>query len=95
MLVREGIYQRAEQLGVQLVPVEVDMWPLRADRQMEIVEEMLAMELHGLVAQSMPPSLARLIANSGVPIVLMVEVEGATSPDRRAKSTRCSSSHRT
>lgn len=75
VLVREGIYQRAEQLGVDLVPVEVDMWPLRADRQMEIVEEMLAMELHGLVAQSMPPSLARLIANNGVPIVLLAEME--------------------
>ncbi len=75
VLVREGIYQRAEQLQVQLAPVEVDFWPLSGDRQMEVMEEVLAMELHALVAQAMPPPLARLMANAGAPIVLLTETD--------------------
>ena len=77
VLVQEGIYRRAEQSGVDLVPVEVDFWRLSSDRQMEIIEEMLAMELDTLVAQAMSPALARMIANAGVPIVLLTEVESA------------------
>lgn len=73
VLVREGIYQRAEQLHVDLAPVEVDFWPLSGDKQMEVVEEVLAQELHALLAQAAPPPVARLIANAGVPIVLLTE----------------------
>jgi hypothetical protein len=42
VLVREGIYQSAEQLHVTLVPVEVDLWQLTGDKQMEVIEEVLA-----------------------------------------------------
>ncbi|HSN75068.1 MAG TPA: substrate-binding domain-containing protein [Anaerolineae bacterium] len=75
VLVREGIYQRAEQLHVTLVPVEVDLWQLTGDKQMEVIEEVLAMELHALLTQAMPPPLARLIANAGVPIVFLTETD--------------------
>ncbi len=75
VLVREGIYQRAEQFHVNLVPVEVDLWLLTGDRQMEVIEEVLAMELHVLLTQAMPPTLARLIANAGVPIVFLTETD--------------------
>lgn len=75
VLVREGIYQRAEQLHVTLVPVEVDLWRLTGDKQMEVIEEILAMELHALLTQAMPPPLARLIANAGVSIVFLTETD--------------------
>ncbi|MFN2166868.1 MAG: hypothetical protein ACK2U9_11485, partial [Anaerolineae bacterium] len=71
VVVREGIYQRAEQMGVQLVPLEIDLWPLQGEQQMETIEEVLAMELHGLVAQGMGAVLARLVADAGVPTVLL------------------------
>lgn len=75
VLVREGIYQRAEQLPIDLVPVEVDFSQLTGDRQMEVIEGVLAMELHAVLTQAMPPPLARLIANAGVPIVFLTETQ--------------------
>ena len=75
VMVREGIYQRAEQLQVTLVPVEVDLWPLSGEKQMEVIEEILALELHGLVAQGMGTALARLVADAGVPGVFLTETE--------------------
>lgn len=75
VLVREGIYQRAEQLQIDLVPVEVELWPLPGDKQMEVIEEVLALELHGLVTQEIAPALARLVANAGVPIAFLIETE--------------------
>lgn len=75
VLVREGIYQRAEQLNANLVPVEVDFSQLTGERQMEVIEEVLVMELHALLTQAMPPPLARLIANAGVPVVFLTEAE--------------------
>ena len=75
VLVREGIYQRAEQLHANLVPVEVDFSQLTGERQMEVIEEVLVMELHALLTQAMPPPLARLIANAGVPVVFLTEAD--------------------
>ena len=75
VMVREGIYQRAEQLQVTLVPVEIDLWPLSGEKQMEVIEEILALELHGLIAQGMGTSLARLVADAGVPGVFLTETE--------------------
>ena len=75
VMVRESIYQRAEQLQVTLVPVEIDLWPLSGEKQMEVIEEILALELHGLIAQGMGTSLARLVADAGVPGVFLTETE--------------------
>lgn len=75
VLVREGIYQQAEWYHIDVVPVEVDLWQLSGDKQMEVIETLLALELHGLVAQSLTPALARLIADAGVPIVLLTETD--------------------
>ncbi len=75
VMVREGIYQRAEQLQVTLVPVEVDLWPLSGEKQMEVIEEILALDLHGLVTQGMGATLARLVADAGVPGVFLTETD--------------------
>ncbi len=73
VLVGEGIYQRAEQMQLNLLPLEADFWSLSGDKEMEGVEEVLAQELQGLIAQAASPPLVRLIANAGVPIVLLTE----------------------
>lgn len=75
VIMREGMYQRAEQLQIQLVPMEVDLGFLSGDSQMAAIEEVLAMELHALVTLAMPPLLVRVIANARVPIVLLTETE--------------------
>jgi signal transduction histidine kinase/ABC-type sugar transport system substrate-binding protein/AraC-like DNA-binding protein len=75
VLVREGIFQRAEELHLTLAPVEVDFSLLTGDRQMEVTEEMLAMELDAMLTQTMSPTLARLVANAGIPVVFLTETE--------------------
>lgn len=75
VVVREGIYRRAEEAGVTLVPLEVDLWPLQGEQQMQNIEELLAMELHGLIAQGMGAPLARLIADARVPTILLTETD--------------------
>ncbi|MEI2697426.1 MAG: hypothetical protein V9E94_03395 [Microthrixaceae bacterium] len=40
---------------------------------MEAVEEVLAQELHGLIAQAASPLLAGMIAGAGIPLVLLTE----------------------
>lgn len=73
VMVREGIHRRAEDTGITLVPLEIDLWPLHGEQQMQTIEELLAMELHGLVAQGMGVTLARLVADAGTPTVLLSE----------------------
>ena len=73
VLVGEGIYQRAEQLHLDLTPLGADFWSLSGDKQMEAVEEVLAQELHGLIAQAASPLLAGMIAGAGIPLVLLTE----------------------
>lgn len=75
VVVREGLYGRAEQLGVQLVPLEIDLWPMQGEQRMQAIEEILAMELHGFIAQGMGVLLARTVADSGVPTVLLTETD--------------------
>lgn len=75
VLVREGIFQRAEELHITVAPVEVDFSLLTGDRQMEVTEEVLAMELHALLTQTMSPTLARLVANAGIPVVFLTETD--------------------
>lgn len=75
VVVREGIYRRAERSEVTLVPLEVDLWPLHGEQQMQTIEEVLAMELHGLVAQGMGVMLARMVADAGTPTVLLTETD--------------------
>lgn len=75
VLVREGIYQRAEQLHVELVPMEIDLWPLSGEKQMEVVEALIALEVNALIVHSLGASHIQMIADAGIPIVLVTETE--------------------
>lgn len=75
VLVREGIYQRAEQLHVELVPMEIDLWPLSGEKQLEVVEALIALEVNALIVHSLGASHIQLMADADIPIVLVTETE--------------------
>ncbi len=75
VLVREGIYQRAEQRHVELVPLEIDLWPLSGEQQLAVIEELTALEVGAFMTGGLGPSHIRLMADAGIPIVLVTETE--------------------
>ena len=84
VLVRAAIYQRASQLDVLLIPLEVDLTPLTAEERVGIVEELLAQNLDALIISGLDRTLAYLILDAGVPLIIATENDirhpRATSP---------------
>jgi ABC-type sugar transport system substrate-binding protein len=73
VLVREAIYQRAEQFAIHLIPVDgVDTAGL-AETQASLAEELLAQELDALITNSIAEGLARRILEYGLPIICASE----------------------
>ena len=84
VLVRAAIYQRASQLDVLLIPLEVDLTLLTAEERVGIVEELLAQNLDALIISGLDRTLAYLILDAGVPLIMATENDirhpHATSP---------------
>ena len=85
ILVRETVHQRAAQLGVSLVSVELDLGPLAAEERVEILEELPAQNVDALIVSGIDDALAQMILAAGVPLIVATEIAlrhpRATSPE--------------
>jgi signal transduction histidine kinase/AraC-like DNA-binding protein/ABC-type sugar transport system substrate-binding protein/CheY-like chemotaxis protein len=73
---REAVYQHAQQLGIDLVPIDLGRtWELTAEEQIGLVEELLAQELNALICAYLPDSLAYQILERGVPVIHLTETD--------------------
>jgi signal transduction histidine kinase/AraC-like DNA-binding protein/DNA-binding response OmpR family regulator/ABC-type sugar transport system substrate-binding protein len=75
--VREAAYERAEQLPLDLISISLVDYPetLPEERQVALLEELLALELDALIAWSLPEDLAYNILQFGLPLILLSETE--------------------
>jgi len=74
VLVREAIDQRAEQVAVQLVLVNIDRKRHHSEQaQTNLVEELLAQELQALITSYIPESLVERILDAGLPVIFNSE----------------------
>lgn len=67
--VREAVQQRAETLGMLLIPVSVPLVGSAGEVHLRFLEEIKAQELGALISHVAPESLMLAILNDGVPIV--------------------------
>ncbi len=76
VLVREAIYQKAEQCVIQLISIDIPETRELADQeQVSWVEELLAQELDALISKDLPLKLCLQIMESGLPIIYATEVD--------------------
>lgn len=69
--VREAVSRQAQQMAVDLVPLELSRHPfsLSNDERAALLEEVLAQDLHALIVQSLPPDLLHSLLQAGLAIV--------------------------
>ncbi len=67
--VREAVQQRADELGISLVPIAVPVALTAGDTQLRFLEDLKAQELGALISHVVPESLMLAILNEGLPIV--------------------------
>jgi signal transduction histidine kinase/ABC-type sugar transport system substrate-binding protein/AraC-like DNA-binding protein len=75
--VREAVNQKAQQLGLELIPIEIAGRPdaLPADEQVGVLEELFAQELDALICWSFPERMIYQILGGGLPVVYLSETE--------------------
>ena len=75
--VQEAVYQKAQQLPVELVSVNMEdyLWPGSNEGRMALVEELLAQELNALIGWWWPENLAYQILEFGLPIIHLSETD--------------------
>jgi signal transduction histidine kinase/ABC-type sugar transport system substrate-binding protein/AraC-like DNA-binding protein len=73
--VREAVNQRAQQLGLDLIPLEIAGRPdaLPLEEQIGVVEELLAQELDALICWSFPQRAIHQILEGGLPVIYLSE----------------------
>lgn len=71
--VREAAEQRARELGIVLVPLATDLFPLSGEVQVQMIEEFLANELDALIISNISDQLALHILESGLPLIAHTE----------------------
>ena len=71
--VREAVNQRAQQLGLELIPIEIAGRPdaLGPTEQINVVEELLAQQLDALIGWSFPESMLHPMLERGLPIIYL------------------------
>jgi len=67
--VREAVQQRAEALGMLLIPVPVPLIGSAGEAHLRFLDEIKAQELGALISHVAPESLMLAILNDGVPII--------------------------
>jgi signal transduction histidine kinase/AraC-like DNA-binding protein len=70
---REAVYQRAQQLGLNLVPFYRDFSRLSGEAQDALVEELLAQDLDALIGWDLPDGLIERILDAGLPVLHLHE----------------------
>jgi signal transduction histidine kinase/AraC-like DNA-binding protein/ABC-type sugar transport system substrate-binding protein len=74
--VLEAIYQKAEDLGLELIAIDSELPPLPSgEEETALYEELLAQDLDIVIGWGFPEDLARRVLASGVPIVHLNETE--------------------
>src|ERR671919_1075625 len=75
--VREAVNQRAQQLDLQLIPIEIAGRPdtLSVEEQIGVIEELLAQQLDALICWSFAESVIYQILESGLPVIYLAESE--------------------
>ena len=71
--VREAVNQRAQQLGLELIPIEIAGRPdtLSPTEQISVVEELLAQQLDALIGWIFPESMLHPMLGRGLPIIYL------------------------
>ncbi len=67
--VREAIEQRAETLGITLIPITVPTTIPSSDLYLRFLEDLKAQEIGALISHVVPDSLMTAILDSGLPII--------------------------
>ena len=76
VLVREAVYQRMQQQGIDVVPIDAAspyLYTLSNDEQINLIEELLVQEIDALICQDWPESFATRLLDLGIPIVTLTE----------------------
>ena len=76
VLVREAVYQRARQQGIEIIPIEADspyLYALADDEQISLIEELQIQEIDGLICQDWPEALARRLLDLNIPVINLTE----------------------
>ena len=74
--VLEASYQKAEDLGLDLIAIDSDLPPLPSgEEETALYEELLAQDLDIVIGWGFTEDLARRVLASGVPIVHLNETE--------------------
>src|SRR5688500_7064030 len=68
----EAATQRAQQLGLELIPISANAWgfqPLSDDERIALVEEILGQGVDAVIGWNMSEALADRVLDAGVPII--------------------------
>ncbi len=67
--VREAVGQRADALGLSLIPIQVPARGAGGEAHLHFLEELKAQEIQALISHVLPESLMRAILASGLPLI--------------------------
>jgi signal transduction histidine kinase/AraC-like DNA-binding protein len=71
---REAVHQRAQQIAIDLVPIDMGRSSdLSGTEHIELIEELLAQDINALICSYLPDSLAYQILRYGIPVVHLTE----------------------
>src|SRR5262249_23227753 len=74
--VREAVYQKAQQLAIELVSIDIGPSSRFAQEEhAELVDELLAQDLDALISSYLPDDLAYRILDFGLPLIHLTETE--------------------
>src|SRR5690242_19744704 len=73
--VREAVYQKAQQLQVNLIPIEIteQAQMLSAEEQAGLVDELLAEDLRALICWNLPAEMIQRLLDFGLPVISLVQ----------------------
>jgi signal transduction histidine kinase/AraC-like DNA-binding protein/ABC-type sugar transport system substrate-binding protein len=74
--VREAVYQKAQQLAIDLVPIDIGHAArFSKEEHAELVDELLAQDLDALISTYLPGDLAYRILDFGLPVIHLTETD--------------------
>ncbi len=73
--VREAVYQKAQQLKVNLIPIEIteEAQSLSLEEQASLMDELLAEDLRALISWNLPADMIRRLLDHGLPVIYLCE----------------------
>lgn len=84
VLVRENMRQRVQEMGIDLVNVNLPLENVTGEAQLTFLDDLLAQELDALITHRLPETLAHRLVAAGLPLIFTDEMDysgpGMTSP---------------